>query len=104
MNYIIPRLRLTNYCNRECVYCFADDFLIGAKNQNHMSLEEINTILDLCVKNNIKNVSWQGGEPLIHPSIIEIIEIHKKYSIKVNIFTNGLFDEKIIPYLYVTYH
>lgn len=94
-----PRLRLTNYCNRKCPYCFADDFMNGLNNQNHMSLDDINYILRMCKNEGINEVAWQGGEPLIHPDIEKIIILHRDNNLKVNIFTNGLFDSKILKIL-----
>jgi organic radical activating enzyme len=99
MKYIRPRIRLTNYCNRRCPYCFADDFLSGKTNENHIKLEEIKLILDMCKESNIDNVAWQGGEPMIHTQIIDIIEMHKKANMSVNIFTNGMFSSEVVPYL-----
>ena len=34
------------------------------------------------------------GEPLIHPQIIEMIQLAEKYKLKVNITTNGVLFEK----------
>lgn len=96
MEYIRPRLRLTNYCNRKCEYCFADDYLQGVEESLHLTLSEVHYVLNNCVESNINKVAWQGGEPLIHPQIVEIINLHKNKKIKVSIFTNGLFNPKII--------
>lgn len=99
MEYIRPRIRLTNYCNRKCAYCFAQDYLQGQKLKDHISLSEIKIILDKCESSGIKTVAWQGGEPLIHENIVDIIEMHSKRDFTVNIFTNGLFDPMIIDSL-----
>lgn len=99
MEYIRPRLRLTSYCNRNCPYCFADDFIGGKKNLSHLKIDEIRKILEMSSKSNISSVAWQGGEPMIHPQIIEIIQMHEEADMKVSIFTNGLFNSEIVEYL-----
>lgn len=95
MEYLRPRVRLTNYCNRRCEYCFADDYLEGQKNHSHISLKELELFIDSCKERGIKEVAWQGGEPLIHSNIIEIINLHKKAELFIQIFTNGMFNKSI---------
>lgn len=99
LNYVRPRIRLTNYCNRKCTYCFAQDYIMGQKNNSHLSLKEIEDVIKKCLDNNIMRVAWQGGEPLIHKDIFEIIQLHCKYDMEVDIFTNGIFDSNIIKEL-----
>ncbi len=62
-----------------------------------MSLSEIEYVLKKCKESGIEIVSWQGGEPLIHTQIEKIIDLHKKYNMKIMIFSNGIFNKDIIP-------
>lgn len=55
-----------------------------------MSLYELDVVLDLCVVEGVREVSWQGGEPLLHPEIEEVVAKHLQRGISVNLFTNAV--------------
>jgi len=59
--------------------------------ERHKSLEEIgediDTILRLC---RCDSILIAGGEPLVHPEIIEIIRLVKATGAKPILFTNGV--------------
>lgn len=87
-------LDITEFCNLSCTACTRSCGI--APNKNYMSLKQI----DRFVKESIK-LTWKwktirliGGEPLLHPSIIEVFDIIKKYKdynpdCYVDVMTNG---------------
>lgn len=50
-------------------------------------------------KDVVTGIDLLGGEPLLHPNIIDIIETANMYGIKTSVVTNGQFDGEIIERL-----
>lgn len=94
-----PRIRLTSFCNQKCKYCFAVDYLSSQEQKKEIPLHDLEKILIMCKNEGIGYIAWQGGEPLLHSKLEEIIKLHEKHSVKAMIFTNGIFTSKIIPRL-----
>lgn len=81
-------VEITEACNLRCPTCFADSD-IG----RFSPLDEVERMLDTVVENEgyADVVQFSGGEPTIHPQIIEILEMAKKKRIKaIMINTNGV--------------
>ncbi len=80
-------IEINSACNMECPLCFAD---AGAG--FNLTLEEVEGILDHLVETegNPEVVQFSGGEPSIHPQIIEMMKAAKKRNIRhVMLNTNG---------------
>ena len=86
----------TGYCNLTCPYCQNPSLLAPAKN----SLEPMPAqyLVEEIIKRKkiIKGVVVTGGEPLMHHSICQLIEVFKNdFDLKVKIDTNGLFPDRL---------
>lgn len=83
---------ITEYCNFKCPYCrgLKKEIYDGRKFKM-LSLEEIKMNIDLwCEGQTLENIRFSGGEPTLHPNIIEIIRYSKFKGIKrIAISTNG---------------
>jgi len=80
-------LEIISRCNLNCKHCFNRP----GDNAVDMSLDDINRIINKCLKHGLKKVALSGGEPLVHPQIKEIIQNCKNYpDITFTITTNGL--------------
>jgi hypothetical protein len=78
-------VEITDRCNIYCKGCYRQQ-LVG-----HSSLEQIKEdILFLKEWRNCDNISIAGGEPLIHPQIIEIVAFIHEQGLKPLILTNGV--------------
>lgn len=77
-------IELTNCCNFNCKFCSVSD-----KKNNFISIELIKKILNELKKNNIYDVYYTGGEPMLHPSFKEIIEYGSKLEFRQTVLTNG---------------
>lgn len=81
----ISWLEPTSKCNLHCDGCYREN-----RNNSHKSLEEIREELDVFQKNRrTDSISVAGGEPLIHPNIVEITRIIADRGWKPVINTNG---------------
>ena len=81
----IAWLEITDICNIHCEGCYRQH-LTG-----HKSLEQVKEeILFFKQWRNPDNVSIAGGEPLIHPQIIDIVAFIAENGIKPVILTNAL--------------
>ena len=96
MNHLtLPHLRtpininfdLTYNCNAKCKFCFISNKLIHDRFQ---SKKKIFKIIDKLFESNIFRINFFGGEPSLHPDILEIIKYAKEQNFKVTLVTNSL--------------
>jgi len=81
-------IEITGRCNLSCPTCFAD-----AGQGCDLSLSQVETILDrlLVTEHEPEIVQISGGEPTIHPQILDILEAAKSRNIRhIMLNTNGL--------------
>jgi cyclic pyranopterin phosphate synthase len=65
------RVSLTNKCNLSCIYCHKE----GEKSpKDQLSAEEIAETLRVAAKFEIRSVKFTGGEPLLRPDLLEIVQ------------------------------
>lgn len=77
---------LNSVCNLDCPYCYgpnADDRI-----KLDLSLDNIYIVIDFLYKEGVESIVIAGGEPLLHPNIIEIVEYIYAYDIKIALQTN----------------
>ena len=77
-------VELTNKCNRNCPYCYNDS---GNKTQ-FIDTNDFYKIIDECKENNISQITLSGGEPFLHPNIMDFIKYANSVKIFVKIITN----------------
>lgn len=71
----------TKKCNMGCKYCFVP---VG----NELSRAERFSILEK-IKGNFDRINFVGGEPTIHPDLIDLMKKAKTMGFKVTLVTNG---------------
>lgn len=77
---------VTDLCNLNCCYCYTS----ANKNQkSQLSLAECYSLICELCKQNVCEIIIEGGEPLLHPDILEIISYIKNRGIIVTILTNA---------------
>lgn len=91
-------IEVTDKCNERCIHCYADS---SPEQTNFLSLKEITGTLDQALDYGSPFVQFTGGDPLIHPDIIEIVNYASKLPFKgIEIYTNGLLlSEKMLAKL-----
>src|SRR5438067_1645066 len=83
-------VEINEACNLACPVCFADS---SPKRASHRSLSEIERMFDALVASEGEPdlVQISGGEPTIHPQILEVIAAARRRPIKhIMINTNGI--------------
>ena len=82
----ISWLEVTKACNMYCEGCYRENDPKG-----HRPLEEIKHDLEIFRKfRKTDGVSLAGGDPLVHPDIVEIVRLIAQQGLKPIINTNGL--------------
>ncbi len=83
-------IEINDACNLTCPVCFADS---SPQRTRHRTLQEVDAMLETLVasEGNPDLVQISGGEPTIHPQIVEILRLAKSKPIRhVMINTNGI--------------
>ena len=75
-------------CPNNCIFCSSNS---NYDRKDMVDFETFkNTVNFFRDNGGIKEVSLSGGEPLLHPQIIEIIEFCKAKNIYVTLYTSGI--------------
>ncbi|WP_038180561.1 radical SAM protein [Vibrio rhizosphaerae] len=94
-------LCVTYNCNSRCNSCQ----IWKIKDSPNINISDLNNFLNQKSLKNLKEISITGGEPTLHPEIIEIARIISEVKNVNEIYftTNGIRTEKIIEILDVLY-
>lgn len=76
----------TNACNMYCDHCYRD---AGSKAEEELSTAEAKTLLNQIAKAGFKIMIFSGGEPLMRPDIIELVEHAVSVGLRPVFGTNG---------------
>ena len=91
------RISLTDRCNLRCVYCMPKESLQWQPRADQLSVAEIVRVVEYAAHGGVKHVRLTGGEPLVHPNIVEIV--HRISSIsgieEVSLTTNAMLLERL---------
>lgn len=93
---IVAHLYVTDRCNLDCRYCNEYD-----NTRPHPRLADLTSWIDKIRSLGVLRLGLQGGEPLLHPNIIDIVRYAKKTGFsKISLSTNGfLLTESLIQEL-----
>jgi MoaA/NifB/PqqE/SkfB family radical SAM enzyme len=78
---------VTSQCNRRCTYCFlpSDFFASGLQ----MSVPAFSGIVSWCQRHDVRELTFLGGEPSLHPSFAEMVALARDGGLDVRVVTNG---------------
>ncbi len=83
------RLSITDRCNFRCVYCM-DPNVRFATEAARMTVAEMLRVTGACVRLGVERVRVTGGEPTLHPRLIEIIAGIRDLGVTdISMTTNG---------------
>ncbi len=85
------RISVTDHCNLRCIYCMPEDVKF-LPNDKSTSVDEILRLTEILASMGVDKVRLTGGEPTVHPDIVEIVSrIHKIPGIRtITMTTNGV--------------
>jgi len=81
------RISLTQKCNLDCFFCHQEGEHSPGR---EMAPEEVSKIVETASKLGIRKVKLTGGEPLLRPDILEIVEGIRPHVEEVSMTTNGV--------------
>ena len=83
---------LTEGCNCKCRHCWiTPKYEAGGEGKwPYISLSQLKNVVEQGKKLGLSSVKLTGGEPLIHPDILEILEYLAQTDLRVIVETNGL--------------
>jgi radical SAM protein with 4Fe4S-binding SPASM domain len=85
-------LKITDRCDLRCAHCFVS----ATKAGNDMGLAQIEIAVERLIQANVSNVTVTGGEPLVHPEFLAILDLLVMNDLEVTVCTNGVSLNSII--------
>jgi molybdenum cofactor biosynthesis enzyme MoaA len=80
---------ITDRCNYSCPYCKG----VKSELRGDIPLMQALLTIDLWASNSLENIRFSGGEPTLHPSLLEMVSYAKAKRVKrIAISTNGTAD------------
>ncbi len=67
------RISVTDRCNLRCVYCMPKEGLQWQRRADQLTVDEIARVVETAAAGGVRRVRLTGGEPLVHPQIVEIV-------------------------------
>ena len=67
------RVSLIDKCNLRCTYCMPNEKMQWLPNQELLTVDELLRVVRIAVEHGIEEVRLTGGEPLLHPRILDIV-------------------------------
>lgn len=78
-------LYITERCNLQCKMCN-----IWQRKSQDMTLKEIEQYAEILKELKVPNVVVTGGEPFLHPHVVEIVKLLNDYGFSIRLQTNGI--------------
>ncbi|MGH6614525.1 radical SAM protein [Sphingomonas sp.] len=90
-------IAITAHCNLRCKGCkYGRDFMPGAQ----LPLETVRGLLEDAAAAKVPAVRLYGGEPLLHPNVVEMVQIANDLDVGCYMTTNALILDKKIAALH----
>lgn len=77
-------IELTSKCNWKCKFCYAE-----CNNYNGLSITELKKLIDELYEIGTLDITFSGGEPLMHKNAFEIFEYAKSKGFALSLYSNG---------------
>ncbi len=77
---------LSRACNMKCVHCYED---AGSKDEDELNTQQINEGLEIMARSGVTSIAFSGGEPTVHPHILDFISNANDLGMFAAMATNG---------------
>ena len=94
---ITMTLMLNGRCNMACTHCSARTYMRNGGDM--LTWDELKTLVDQFVEAGGSSVVISGGEPTLHPHLVELVDYVPKNKAVVSMFTNGTNVVELLPEL-----
>ena len=88
-------IEITQQCPNQCVYCSS---LSCPHKTTCLTTEKILEVVDDAVDLGCESISLSGGEPFLHPGLVQIVNHIAKQGVQCLIYTSGICFENGIPH------
>lgn len=69
------RVSLTDKCNLRCTYCMPEEGVDWISKAKHLTINELERVIAILCEEGIEEIRLTGGEPLLHPDVVEIVKM-----------------------------
>ena len=91
-------VELANICNLHCSYCFRSDDNLYSSHAEFFPIDLLRRVVgEARDAANITQVNFTGGEPTLHPSFSETLELIGEAGLTVSFVTNGWHFDRVWP-------
>ena len=80
-------IEILDKCNLKCKHCSTESC---QEKNTFMKIDTFKIIIQQCKKLGLKKVFISGGEPLLHPELINMLEYAKKEKINIRVYSCGV--------------
>jgi MoaA/NifB/PqqE/SkfB family radical SAM enzyme len=88
---VVADVSVTNVCNAACDFCgFARDKALAGP-RRYLDRAEFVRALPILRRRRIRYITFQGGEPLVHPEIVGLVAAASAAGMRCGLITNGWF-------------
>ncbi len=85
------RLSITDYCNLACFFCSNEGMDLRQRNKNYVDIFLLKRFIKILANRGLKKISITGGEPSLHPKILDIVNFLNQFNFRDLFFhTNGI--------------
>ena len=82
-------IAVTNVCNATCDFCgYAKDKMAG-KERIWIDYQETVAALDILYERGVRYLTFSGGEPLLHPRLLDMVRYARAKGMRPSVVTNG---------------
>lgn len=92
-------LEIIQKCLNNCIHCSSNSCY---ESKAILELELIKEVIDEIVMMKAKRLCLSGGEPFLHPDIVDIVEYAAGKGLRVDIYSSGIIGEKDNEYSLTT--
>jgi radical SAM protein with 4Fe4S-binding SPASM domain len=85
---------ITRTCNLRCVHCYSDSD--AQKYPGELGTEEVRRVIDDLAGFRVPALLFSGGEPLVRPDLLELIEYATVKGLHITLSTNGTLIDEIV--------
>lgn len=91
-------IELTTACNLKCLHCGYKD-----TKATFIETEYVKKVIDQCIPKGLTMVMFTGGEPTLHPELMQMLKYCKERGIMTKLTTNGYHLYQLAELLHASY-